>query len=216
METGTGCRDTGSGEISHAVEGAEEEEGGVAPTGEALCVSLAAAAATGRATEPHSPAAACAATTIHTVRAVVHCITHRVAYTASRLVWRTLYHASCGVHCITYTASRIVWRTLHHVHCITHRVAYTESCSSVGPGVPLARGSAWAGGRDHTPSRVPQRWGTTSCRNAAPLTHTTPCFGTPSAVATQLHLLTQHRVLGHHQLWGGGRGACSVAYEAWW
>jgi hypothetical protein len=24
---------------------------------------------------------------------------------------------------------------------------------------PLARGSAWAGGRDHTPSRVPRRWG---------------------------------------------------------
>jgi hypothetical protein len=38
------------------------------------------------------------------------------------------------------------------------------------PGFPLARGSAWAGGRVHTPSRVPQRWGTTSCREAAPLT----------------------------------------------
>jgi hypothetical protein len=38
------------------------------------------------------------------------------------------------------------------------------------PGFPLARGSAWAGGRDHTPSRVPQRWDTTSCREAAPLT----------------------------------------------
>jgi hypothetical protein len=61
------------------------------------------------------------------------------------------------------------------------------------PGFPLARGSAWAGGRDHTPSRVTpavgyhqlsrgsstyttrpagylQRWGTTSCREAAPLT----------------------------------------------
>ena len=42
------------------------------------------------------------------------------------------------------------------------------------PGFPLARGSAWAGGRDHTPSRVPQRWGTTSCREAAPLTHYSP------------------------------------------
>ena len=39
------------------------------------------------------------------------------------------------------------------------------------PGFPLARGSVWAGGRDHTPSRVPQRWGTTSCREAAPLTY---------------------------------------------
>jgi hypothetical protein len=39
------------------------------------------------------------------------------------------------------------------------------------PGFPLARGSAWAGGRDHTPSRVPQRWGTTSCREVAPLTY---------------------------------------------
>jgi hypothetical protein len=38
------------------------------------------------------------------------------------------------------------------------------------PGFPLARGSVWAGGRDHTPSRVPQRWGTTSCRDTAPLT----------------------------------------------
>jgi hypothetical protein len=71
------------------------------------------------------------------------------------------------------------------------------------PGFPLARGSAWAGGRDHTPSRVPpavgyhqlsrgsstyttrpagylQRWGgTTSCREAAPLTpHAQP--GTPA------------------------------------
>jgi hypothetical protein len=26
------------------------------------------------------------------------------------------------------------------------------------PASPLARGSVWAGGRDHTPSRVPQRW----------------------------------------------------------
>jgi hypothetical protein len=34
------------------------------------------------------------------------------------------------------------------------------------PGFLLARGSVWAGGRDHTPSRVPQRWGTTSCREA--------------------------------------------------
>jgi hypothetical protein len=42
------------------------------------------------------------------------------------------------------------------------------------PGFLLARGSAWAGGRDHMPSRVPQRWGTSSCREAAPLTpHTT-------------------------------------------
>jgi hypothetical protein len=39
------------------------------------------------------------------------------------------------------------------------------------PGFPLARGSAWAGGRDHTPSRVPQRRGTTSCRETAPLTY---------------------------------------------
>ena len=36
---------------------------------------------------------------------------------------------------------------------------------------PLARGSAWAGGRDHTPSRVPHRWSTTSCREAAPFTY---------------------------------------------
>jgi hypothetical protein len=36
-------------------------------------------------------------------------------------------------------------------------------------------GSAWAGGRVRTPSRVPQQWGTTSCREAAPLTtHTAP------------------------------------------
>jgi hypothetical protein len=34
------------------------------------------------------------------------------------------------------------------------------------PGFPLVLGSDWAGGRDHTPSRVPQRWGTTSCREA--------------------------------------------------
>ena len=39
------------------------------------------------------------------------------------------------------------------------------------PASPIARGSAWAGGRDHTPSRVPQRWGTTSCRETAPLTY---------------------------------------------
>jgi hypothetical protein len=38
------------------------------------------------------------------------------------------------------------------------------------PGFPLARGSDWAGGRDHTPSRVPQRW------------------GVPPAVERQLHL----------------------------
>jgi hypothetical protein len=46
------------------------------------------------------------------------------------------------------------------------------NATSKVPGFPLARGSAWAGGRDHTPSRVPpQRWGTTSCREAAPLPH---------------------------------------------
>jgi hypothetical protein len=46
------------------------------------------------------------------------------------------------------------------------------------PGFPLARGSAWAGGRDHTLNRVSPRWGTTSCREAAPLTpHAQP--GTP-------------------------------------
>jgi hypothetical protein len=38
---------------------------------------------------------------------------------------------------------------------------------------PLARGSAWAGGRVHTPSRVPQRWG-----------------AMPPAVERQLHFLT--------------------------
>jgi hypothetical protein len=42
------------------------------------------------------------------------------------------------------------------------------------PGFPLARGSAWAGGRDHTPSRVPQRWVATSCRETAPLTYLNP------------------------------------------
>jgi hypothetical protein len=39
------------------------------------------------------------------------------------------------------------------------------------PGFQLARGSVWAGGRDHAPSQVPQRWGTTSCRETAPLTY---------------------------------------------
>jgi hypothetical protein len=61
------------------------------------------------------------------------------------------------------------------------------------PGLSLARGSAWAGGRDHTPSQVPQRWGTTSsqrwgttsCREAAPLTpHAQP--GTPAVGYHQL------------------------------
>jgi hypothetical protein len=51
--------------------------------------------------------------------------------------------------------------------------------------LPPREGYAWAGGRDHTPSRVPQQWGTTSCREAAPLTpHAQP--GTPA--------------VGHHQL----------------
>jgi hypothetical protein len=75
------------------------------------------------------------------------------------------------------------------------------------PGFPLARGSDWAGGRDHTqsrvpsggeppaverqlhlhhtPSRIPQPWGTTSCREAAPLTpHAQP--DTPAVVNHQL------------------------------
>jgi hypothetical protein len=41
------------------------------------------------------------------------------------------------------------------------------------PGFPLARGSAWAGERDHTPSRVLQRW-----------------VPGPPAVERQLHSLT--------------------------
>jgi hypothetical protein len=46
---------------------------------------------------------------------------------------------------------------------------------------PSRGGSAWAGGRDHTPSRVTQRWGTTSCREAAPLTfHRWRAGGTPA------------------------------------
>jgi hypothetical protein len=49
-----------------------------------------------------------------------------------------------------------------------HRRDSSGNATSM-PGSPLVRGSAWAGGRDHTPSRVPQRWGTTSCREAAPL-----------------------------------------------
>jgi hypothetical protein len=40
-------------------------------------------------------------------------------------------------------------------------------------------------GREHTPSRVPQRWGTTSCREAAPLTYSLSllpwaCAGRPA------------------------------------
>jgi hypothetical protein len=76
----------------------------------------------------------------------------------------------------------------------------------------------YAAGRPHGGVRLEVFWDTLSCRNAAPLTHSTPCFGTPSAVATQLHshntvfwdttscrnaaplTLTQHRVLGHPQL----------------
>jgi hypothetical protein len=82
-----------------------------------------------------------------------------------------------------------------------------EGCVPM-PGFPLARGSAWAGGRDHTPSRVPQRWGfhqlsrrsstyttrpagypsgggATSCRDTAPLTpHAQP--GTPAVGCHQL------------------------------
>jgi hypothetical protein len=65
--------------------------------------------------------------------------------------------------------------------CLT----FNRDFNTVLPGFPLARGSAWAGGRDHTPSRVPQRWDTTSCRETAPLTpHAQP--GTPA--------------VGHHQL----------------
>jgi hypothetical protein len=50
------------------------------------------------------------------------------------------------------------------------------------PGFPL-----WTGGRasGYTPSRVPPRWGTTSCREAAPLTpHAQP--GTPAVGCHQL------------------------------
>jgi hypothetical protein len=80
----------------------------------------------------------------------------------------------------------------------------------------------------HTPSRVPQRWGTTSCREAAPLTpdaqpgtpavgyhqlsrgsstYTThpagyPSGGVPPAVERQLHLLTYS--LSHPSSRGGG------------
>jgi hypothetical protein len=62
------------------------------------------------------------------------------------------------------------------------------------PGSPLARGSTWAGGRDHTPSRVPQQWGTTSCREVAPLTpHAQP--GTP---AVGNHQLSRGRLHLHH------------------
>jgi hypothetical protein len=61
-----------------------------------------------------------------------------------------------------------------------HRVA-AEGTQHICP----ARGSAWAGGRHHTPSRVPQRWDTTSCREAAPLTpHAQP--GTPAVGYHQL------------------------------
>ena len=58
------------------------------------------------------------------------------------------------------------------------------------PGFPLARGSAWAGGRVHTPSRETSRG------------------GAPPAVERRLHLHhTPSRVtpaVGHHQLSRGG------------
>jgi hypothetical protein len=88
------------------------------------------------------------------------------------------------------------------------------------PGSPLAKGSVWAGGPTrpagypsggvppaverqlhlhHTPSRVPQRWGTTSCREAAPLTpHAqpgSPAVGVPPAVERRLHLLIRRGVI---------------------
>ena len=70
---------------------------------------------------------------------------------------------------------------LHYVPS-PQRLPLTIACM---PGFPLARGSVWAGGRDHTPSRVPQRWGTPSCREAAPLTpHAQP--GTPAVGYHQL------------------------------
>jgi hypothetical protein len=46
------------------------------------------------------------------------------------------------------------------------------------PGFPLARGSVWAGGRASGLNAQPgtQRWGTTSCRETAPLTYLlNPC-----------------------------------------
>jgi hypothetical protein len=49
------------------------------------------------------------------------------------------------------------------------------------PASPSRGGSVWASGRKHTPSRVPQRWGTTSCREAAPLTPPT-CTCTPAPI----------------------------------
>jgi hypothetical protein len=56
-------------------------------------------------------------------------------------------------------------------------------------GFPLVRGFAWAGGRVHTPSRVPQQWGATSCLEAAPLTYTRRVVGGGEA----LHLRAQRR-----------------------
>jgi hypothetical protein len=79
---------------------------------------------------------------------------------------------------------------------------------------PSRGGSAWTGGRDHTPSRVPPRWGTSSCREAAPLTpHAQP--GTPAVghhqlsrgsstylllSSTQIMYLLRGRLLSHHRL----------------
>ena len=105
-------------------------------------------------------------------------------------------------------------------------VALTVRMDSSGnatstPGFPLARGSAWAGGRDHTPSRVPQRWGATSCREAAPsyLRDHTPSrvpqrWGTPSfrEAAPYLRDHTPSRV---PQRWGttSSREAAPLTYS---
>jgi hypothetical protein len=74
-----------------------------------------------------------------------------------------------------------------------NRFAHTSSTSWAPPSMPgfrLARGSAWAGGRDHTLSRAPQRWGTPGCREAAPL-----AYGTSRA--PHLSLLRAARVRRH-------------------
>jgi hypothetical protein len=60
------------------------------------------------------------------------------------------------------------------------------------PGFPLARGSAWAGGRDHTPSRVPQRWGTTSCREVHLLTYAATRRTTARLASTVATLRNPH------------------------
>jgi hypothetical protein len=58
----------------------------------------------------------------------------------------------------------------HAPRCTAEHAARRLAVGGDARLLPREGVSAWAGGRDHTPSRVPQRWGTTSCREAAPLT----------------------------------------------